>query len=140
ELLDDLEPGMQLTLYDGMLQYEVTRVIETNQLYELSALAGGPLTSRKGIAFPGKRHRLPALRDKDRVELRDGVDAGVDAPALSFVHGPEDLEDALREIKAHGKTVPLVANLERRNDVDTLDDTLKLADAVMATLCDLGLE
>ncbi|TVM22991.1 pyruvate kinase, partial [Oceanidesulfovibrio marinus] len=76
----------------------------------------------------------------DRVDLRAGVDAGVDALAISFVQGPEDIEDALRELKAHGKTVPLVAKLERRNAVDTLDDILKLADAVMVARGDLGLE
>ncbi|TVM27898.1 pyruvate kinase, partial [Oceanidesulfovibrio marinus] len=53
---------------------------------------------------------------------------------------PEDIEDALRELKAHGKTVPLVAKLARRNAVDTLDDILKLADAVMVARGDLCLE
>lgn len=140
ELLEDLEPGMQVSLSDGLLQYEVVRVLKVNKLYELRALAGGPLTSRKGIAFPGKLHRLPALTDKDRIDLKEGVDAGIDALAISFVQGPEDIEDALRELKRHGKAVPLVAKLERRNAVDTLSDILHLADAVMVARGDLGLE
>ncbi len=140
ELLQGLEPGMRVVLSDGLLQFEVTKAVKTDVCYEMVARTGGPLTSRKGIAFPGKSHRLPALTDKDRVDLHQGVEAGVDALALSFVQGPEDILDAMDELKLHSRHISLVAKLERRNAVDRLDGILKLADAVMVARGDLGLE
>lgn len=140
ELLEGLAQGMPVSLSDGMLQFKVTRVIEPDRLVLLEAINGGILTSNKGIAFPGKTLRVAAMTDKDRRDLHQGLDIGIDAVALSFVQSKEDIEDIKAEISKHGTWIPVVAKIERRNAVDTLDSILEVADAVMVARGDLGLE
>jgi pyruvate kinase len=140
ELLEGLAEGMPVSLSDGMLQFKVTRVIEPDRLVLLEAINGGILTSNKGIAFPGKTLRVAAMTDKDRRDLHQGLDIGIDAVALSFVQSKEDIEDIKTEISKHGTWIPVVAKIERRNAVDTLDSILEVADAVMVARGDLGLE
>ncbi|MBG0775302.1 MAG: pyruvate kinase [Desulfovibrionaceae bacterium] len=140
ELLKGLDVGMPVSLSDGMLQFTVSRVLEEDALFELKAGNGGILTSHKGITFPGKFHPVPALTDKDRKDLHEGMEIGIDAFALSFVQTRKDIEDIKAELARYDRFVPVVAKLERQNAVDNLESILELADAVMVARGDLGLE
>jgi pyruvate kinase len=139
-LLKGLEPGMPVSLSDGMLQFTVTRKVREDALYEMEANNGGILTSHKGVAFPGKHHPMPALTDKDRQDLHDGLDIGINALALSFVQSMDDIKDIKAEIARHGSWVPVVAKIERANAVENIDSILALTDVIMVARGDLGLE
>jgi pyruvate kinase len=140
ELLVGLQVGMPVNLSDGLLQFKVVQVVKADSLYALEAQNAGFLSSHKGIAFPGKHHPMPALTAKDIKDLHEGLDIGVDAVALSFVQGPEDVAQIKSEIKKHGVWVPVCSKLERQNAVDKLDDILALSDVIMVARGDLGLE
>lgn len=140
ELLDGLAEGEPVYLSDGMLHFEITRVVRKNELYEMRAHNGGILTSNKGIAFPEKIHPMPALTDKDRVDLAGALDIGVDAVALSFVQTREDIEEAKELIRKAGHWVPVVAKLERKRALDNIESIVATADAVMVARGDLGVE
>ncbi|WP_035042954.1 pyruvate kinase [Desulfovibrio sp. X2] len=140
EVLKGLSEGMPVTLSDGMLQFDVEEVLEPDRRFLLRAHNSGLLTSHKGIAFPGKSHPLPALTDKDRVDLHEGLEIGIDAFAISFVQSRKDIEDIKEEIARHGLWVPVVAKIERQNAVENIESILELADAVMVARGDLGLE
>jgi pyruvate kinase len=140
KLLEGLVPGMPVSLSDGMLQFRVSRSITANRLYELEAQNSGILSSHKGIAFPGKFHSLPAMTEKDRKDLHEGLDIGIDAIALSFVQSVQDVVDLKNEISRHGTWIPVVSKLERKNALDDLDAILEASDAVMVARGDLGLE
>jgi len=140
ELLVGLESGMPVSLSDGMLQFTITQTAVPNKLYVMEALNDGILTSHKGIAFPGKFHPMPALTAKDRKDLREGLEIGLDAVAVSFVQHEQDILDAKDEIKKHGTWIPVIAKLERKNALDRLEPILEVTDAVMVARGDLGLE
>lgn len=140
ELLAGLAPGMPVNLSDGMLQFTVTRTLKQDRLFEMEALNAGVLSSRKGIAFPGKHHALPALTEKDIKDLHEGLDIGLDAVAISFVQNADDIRHIKNEIKKHDVWVPVVAKLERQNAVDHLNEILALTDVVMVARGDLGTE
>jgi len=140
ELLMGLEKGMPVNLSDGMLQFDVTAMLVKDKLYEIEAHNAGVLSSRKGIAFPGKHHPMPALTAKDIKDLHEGLDAGLNAVAISFVQNGDDIRQIKNEIKKHGVWVPVIAKLERKNAVDRLDEILALTDVVMVARGDLGLE
>jgi pyruvate kinase len=123
-----------------MLRFLVSRVVEKGSLYELEAQNEGILTSSKGITFPGKTVPLAALTDKDRKDLREALDIGVDALAMSFVQSADDVRDLKSEIEATGKWAPVVAKLERQGALDNLDAILDEADVIMVARGDLGLE
>ena len=139
-LLAGLAPGMPVNLSDGMLQFTVTRTVKADRLYEMECLNAGVLSSRKGIAFPGKHHALPALTDKDIKDLHEGLEIGLDAVAISFVQNADDIRHIKSEIAKHDIWVPVVAKLERQNAVDRLDEILALTDVVMVARGDLGTE
>lgn len=139
-LLSGLAPGMPVNLSDGMLQFTVTRTVKSDRLFEMQAHNAGMLSSRKGIAFPGKHHALPALTEKDIKDLHEGLDIGLNAVAISFVQNADDIRHIKGEIKKHDVWIPVVAKLERQNAVDHLDEILALTDVVMVARGDLGTE
>ena len=140
EVLVGLDVGMPVYLSDGMLRFEVVEVHKRDQLFELEAKNRGIVTSHKGIAFPGKEHKLSALTEKDRHDLDEGLELGIDAVALSFVQDRHDILEAREAIARHGTWIPIVAKLERKSAVDNLESILAVADAVMVARGDLGLE
>ncbi len=139
EVLAELEPGDRLVLADGTLQFRVAARREDG-LFLIEAHNNGIITSRKGLALPGKSVPLPALTEKDKKDLVDGLALGVDAVALSFVQSPEDIREAKAIIRSHGRDIPVVAKLERRNAVERLDAILAEVDIIMVARGDLGIE
>ena len=140
ELLHDLRPGMEVALSDGMLRFRVKEVVQEHALFTLQAENAGLLSSHKGITFPGKEIHLDALTDKDRADMRAGLDIGIDCFALSFVQGEKDIQDLRQAMHEHGRVVPIIAKLERASAVDRLDSILEAADGIMVARGDLGLE
>ncbi|MDR2161102.1 MAG: pyruvate kinase, partial [Desulfovibrio sp.] len=138
EILEGMEEGDRLVLADGTLQFLVTNKAPGG--FIVQADNNGMVTSRKGLALPGKSVRLPALTDVDRKNLADGLRLGVDAVALSYVQTPEDILDAREIIEASGRKVAICAKLERQNAVDRLNDILEVSDVVMVARGDLGIE
>ncbi len=138
EILDGLEEGDRLVLADGTLQFIVTEKAPGGFIVE--AANSGLVTSRKGLALPGKSIKMPALTDKDKVDLTEGLRLGVDAVALSYVQTPEDILEARAIIKGAGRNVPICAKLERQNAVDRLDEILAVTDIIMVARGDLGIE
>ncbi|MDR2050554.1 MAG: pyruvate kinase [Deltaproteobacteria bacterium] len=139
KILENMEEGDRLVLADGTLQLLVLEKLPDG-LFVLQAQNSGIVTSRKGLALPGKSVRVPALTDKDKQDLRAGLSLGVDAVALSYVQTPEDILEAREIILSRGKNVPIVAKLERQNAVDRLEDILRVADVIMVARGDLGIE
>ncbi|UZP67286.1 pyruvate kinase [Desulfovibrio mangrovi] len=138
-IMETLEVGDKVVLSDGVLQFVITEKLPLGA-FEMECQNSGILTSRKGLALPGKPVNLPAMTDKDKKDLRDGLALGVDACALSYVQTPEDILTAKAIIKEAGKNIPVVAKLERQNAVDRLEDILEVTDVVMVARGDLGVE
>lgn len=138
EILEGLEEEDRLVLADGTLQFLVKAKAPGGFIIE--ADNSGIVTSRKGLALPGKSVKLPALTDKDKQDLADGLRLGVDAVALSYVQEPEDILEARSIIRAAGRNIPICAKLERQNAVDRLDDILAVTDIIMVARGDLGIE
>ncbi|RQD67959.1 pyruvate kinase [Desulfonatronovibrio magnus] len=137
-LLSDLNTGDIVRVSDGGLKFEVTG--RKNDMISLVAADAGIISSRKGISFPGIRTSISALTDKDRKDLAEGLDLGIDAVALSFVQGPEDIAEAKDIIEEKGKWIPVVAKLEREIALKRLDEIIDICDVVMVARGDLGLE
>ena len=138
-LFSSVAPGQTLLLDDGRLSLSVTGVAPGR--LTTTVVEGGVLDSRKGINVPGGAIRTAALTEKDRDDLRAGVEMGVDAVALSFVQSRDDIEEvrsAARSLGAAG--MPIVAKIERPGAVDQIDDIVSVSDAVMIARGDLGIE
>ena len=138
-ILDELEQGDRLVLADGSLQFKVVQALP-DSCFVVEAQNDGMVTSRKGLALPGKSVPLPALTEKDKKDLVEGLKLGVDAVALSYVQTPDDIREARAIIREQGHDIPIVAKLERRNAVNRLQEILQEVDIVMVARGDLGIE
>lgn len=138
-ILESLEPGDRLVLADGGLQFEV-RKRRDDGLVVLEADNEGIVTSRKGLALPGKSTKVRALTPKDIKDLEDGMKLGVDAVAISYVQTGDDVREAKELIAKSGRHVPVVVKLERQAAVDNLKEILQETDIVMVARGDLGVE
>ncbi len=134
-LARDVVPGARVLLDDGLLSLEVTRV-EPPRVHA-RVVDGGRLAAHKGINLPGVAVSAPALTEKDRADVGQAAELGVDYVALSFLRRAEDLVE-LRGLVPAG--VKLVAKIEKAAALDDLDRILAACDAVMVARGDLGVE
>jgi pyruvate kinase len=137
-LTRDIRPGAKILIDDGLIELTADRIVDG--LVECTVVAGGRVTSHKGMNLPGTVVSAPTLTEKDREDLRFGVAQGVDYIALSFVRGAEDILAAKKLIADCGGDVPVIAKIERQEAVRDLEAILEHADGVMVARGDLGVE
>jgi pyruvate kinase len=138
ELPREVEPGSRILLSDGKLSLKV-RSVRGGDI-ECEVIDGGLLAERQGINLPGAATRVPSLTDKDRKDLRFGLDHGVDIIAVSFVRSAADVAEVKHIIAQQRMETPVIAKLEKPQAIDNLEDILEVADAVMVARGDLGVE
>jgi pyruvate kinase len=130
-----LKEGTELALDDGRIRLRVMRC--GPDFADTEVIRGGELSDHKGLNVPHAVLPLSAMTDKDRRDLRFGLDLGVDWIALSFVQRPEDVAEAR---KLAGGKAAVMAKLEKPAAIEHLDEIIALADAVMVARGDLGVE
>ena len=135
EILSALVPGTDLLLNDGRVRLTVKEC--SDSFAETVVITGGRLSDRKGVNVPGVVLPLSPLTEKDRQDLRFGLDLGVDWVALSFVQKPEDVAEAKRLIAGRAATM---IKLEKPAAIDRLDELIDQSDSVMVARGDLGVE
>jgi pyruvate kinase len=138
ELISAAKPGDRLLLDDGRIEL---RVVGTSGS-ELTTVVvhGGELGEHKGINAPGVALPASAITDKDAADLKFGLQLGVDMVALSFVQTADDVRHARELMVSAGRSVPIVAKIERPAAVQNLGAIVAVAHGVMVARGDLGLE
>jgi len=137
-LAQDVRAGDRLLVDDGLLEF---RVLATDGVrVTTEVVEGGLLKEHKGINLPGVALRVEALSEKDRADLRFGVEHGVDYVALSFVRTADDILRTRRELEEAGRVVPIIAKIEKPEALENLDAIVDAADGVMVARGDLGVE
>jgi pyruvate kinase len=133
-----VRPGDVVMVADGEIELRVESTTETD--IRCLIVAGGPLSSHKGISLPGRSIATPGLTPKDREDLAFGVAQGVDYVALSFVRTAEDIRQA-RDLLAGGRVaIPLIAKIEKHEALEHIDEIIAEADGIMVARGDLGVE
>jgi pyruvate kinase len=133
------KPGDRLLVNDGRIELEV--VSSGPAGLATRVLAGGILSSNKGINLPGVTILTSAVTAKDEADLKFGIELGVDFVAVSFVQSADDVSHARRVAALAGaQDLPIIAKIERPQAVDQIESILDVADGVMVARGDLGLE
>jgi len=137
-LAREVAPGARVLLSDGRIEL---RVLATHGAdVECEVLNGGLLAEQQGINLPGAAVSIPALTGKDKLDLKFGLQHGVDAVALSFVRSADDIRVAEKLMRDFGRSVPIVAKLEKPQAIERLEEILEAAAGVMIARGDLGVE
>lgn len=134
----DTSVGDPLLIDDGKVKLEVTEVTDTDVV--TTVVVGGPVSNNKGINLPGAAVSVPALSEKDTDDLRWALKLGTDFIALSFVRSARDYEDVARVMAEEGRTVPVIAKVEKPQAVDNLEEIVNAFDGIMVARGDLGVE
>ena len=134
----DLTAGAHILLDDGLLELEVQKITGTD--IHCRVIRGGELSEKKGINVPGAKLSVRSITDKDKEDLATGIKEGVDFIAISFIRTEDDVLSVKDILKQEGKSIPVIAKIEKPEAVDNLSDILKVADGIMVARGDLGVE
>ena len=99
-----------------------------------------------GPRVQGKGHHtynpsaLSALTPQDANDICFAVEHKVEYVAISFVGGPQDIEQCRKIIAGCGGTQKVIAKIERAAALDVLDEIIAASDAIMVARGDLGNE
>ena len=138
-LVQDVDAGRVILIDDGLIELKVVGKSEKEIFCEV--INGGELGERKGVNVPNVAVRLPAITEKDKDDIRFGVEQGIDFIAASFVRNAE----CVLEIKAYLKElgapyVPIIAKVDNAEGIKNIDEIIRAADGVMVARGDLGVE
>ena len=139
-LAAEVPEGATILLDDGKVEMVVEKIDYQSENLHCRVVVGGVLSSSKGVNFPGVYLSIKALTEKDREDLIFGLDQGVDWVALSFVRNPQDILEIKDLIASAGKSVPVIAKIEKHEAIEQMDAILSLCDGVMVARGDLGVE
>jgi pyruvate kinase len=134
----EVKTGDRILLSDGLIELRVERV--RGHEVQCHVVNGGILGEHKGINLPGVQLHVPALTEKDRVDLRFALKQGVDYIAVSFVRRAEDVVLAKSLIRRAKRDTPVIAKLEKPEAIENLEEILRVSDGVMVARGDLGVE
>jgi pyruvate kinase len=135
EIFQAVQPGHALLLDDGKLRL---RVVEASDVrIDAEVLTSGTLGSRKGISLPDTVIPLAAMTDKDRTDLEDALNVGIDWVALSFVQRGKDIAEARKLVRGRAA---IMAKIEKPSALAELEEIINLADGIMVARGDLGVE
>ncbi|KAI1428611.1 pyruvate kinase [Xylaria sp. FL1777] len=134
-----IEPGRIIYVDDGVLALEVLKIVDDKTI-QVRCRNNGSISSRKGVNLPDTDVDLPALSEKDKGDLRFGVEQGVDMVFASFIRRGDDIR-AIREVLgSKGANIQIIAKIENRTGLDNFDEILAETDGIMVARGDLGIE
>ena len=134
----DCKPGDRILIDDGKVTVEVTEVKGNDVVTKV--IEPGAVSNNKGINLPGVAVSVPALSEKDKEDLRWGLNAGADFIALSFVRSAEDIIDVHKIMDEVGIRIPVIAKIEKPQAVAKLQEIVNAFDGIMVARGDLGVE
>ncbi len=135
DVIEGLDTGSLIFLDDGKVRIEITN--KGAGYLEGIVQAGSYLSDNKGFNLPNVILPIPALTDKDRIDLKAALDMGVDWIAQSFVQKPEDVVEAKKLIDGRAR---LIAKIEKPSALEYLEEIVDLVDGIMLARGDLGVE
>ncbi|HVU96739.1 MAG TPA: pyruvate kinase [Puia sp.] len=135
----DVQVGNKILIDDGKLEVVVVNVSPDGDV-KVAVTYGGKLLPKKGVNLPDTKISLPALTEKDLVDLDFIIGQKVDWVALSFVRKVEDIIDLKRRLAEAKSVSKVIAKIEMPSAMDDLRNIVLESDAVMVARGDLGVE
>lgn len=150
KLNECMKPGMKVLLDDGAVILTVVEVQDGPYgVVTCTVDNSGELRSRAGVNLPMAETDLPAMSDKDKMDIKYGLTIDVDYVAASFIQ----TADGVREIREYmkecakslgweeGRPLPkIISKIESASALKHFDDILAVSDGIMVARGDLGVE
>lgn len=129
--------GQIIFVDDGNVELRVLEVDAAAGTLLVESVTSVGLGERKNVNLPGLTVDLPAVTDKDRVDLQTARDLGADFIFASFVQSAE----AVREIRSLcAPETRIISKIESQAGIDKIDEILRASDGIMVARGDLGVQ
>merc|ERR1719350_663803 len=127
--------GGVIYIDDGLVSLEVKEI--GDDFVKCVVQNSGPVSNHKGVNLPNVNVDLPALSEKDKRDLKFGVENGVDMVFASFIRKKEDVLEVRAVV---GDKIQIISKIENHEGVQNFDSILEVTDGVMVARGDLGIE
>jgi pyruvate kinase len=138
-LHEDVEVGNKIMIDDGKLEVVVVEITKAGDV-KVRVTYGGLLLPKKGVNLPDTKISLPALTEKDLVDLDFIIGQKVDWVALSFVRKADDIVDLKKRLADAKSKSKVIAKIEMPSALVDLRNIVLESDGVMVARGDLGVE
>lgn len=138
-LHQDVTIGNKIMIDDGKMEVQVISV-EPNHDVKVQVTMGGVISSKKGINLPDTKISLPALTEKDLIDLEFIIEQKLDWVALSFVRHVKDLVVLRSKLTDKNSKTKIIAKIEKPEALVNIRDIIIESDGIMIARGDLGVE
>ncbi len=139
DLPNDVTEGDTILIDDGLIELKVCKVTKTD--ITCTVMNGGKISDRKGVNVPNVDLSMEYLSDKDRDDIKFGIEAGFDFIAASFVRCAQDVLQIREILESNGcDSIKIIAKIENAQGVNNLDEILRVSDGIMIARGDMGVE
>lgn len=136
--VDDINIGNDILINDGELSMRV--VDKTDDALIAVVQNDGRLGSRKSVNVPGVHINLPALTEKDIVNIKFAIKENIDFIAHSFVRSKYDVKAVQDILDEYNSDIQIISKIENQEGVDNIDEIIEASYGIMVARGDLGIE
>ena len=138
-LAGDVRVGNIIMIDDGKIEVKVINITKENDV-KVEVTLGGVLSSKKGLNLPDTKISLPALTEKDLIDLDFIIEQKCDWVALSFVRSVKDIVILRSKLDEKKSKTKIIAKIEKPEALVNIRDIIVESDAIMVARGDLGVE
>lgn len=138
-LPNDVEIGGHILIDDGLMDLVIDSIDNTEINCTVQNCA--TIKGRRGVNVPGAKLKLEAMTQKDKADLKFGVENDCDFIAASFIRKAQDVIDMRNYLNSiGGQRVKIVSKIENQEGLDNFKEILEVSDGIMVARGDLGVE
>ena len=138
-LPNDVEVGGHILIDDGLMDLLIESIEGTE--INCKVLNSATIKGRRGVNVPGAKLKLEAMTEKDKSDLKFGVENDCEFIAASFIRKAQDVIDMRNYLKSvGGDRVKIVSKIENQEGLDNFKEILEVSDGIMVARGDLGVE
>lgn len=138
-VLEHLKVGTDLLIDNGYITAKVLSISKGKA--ELEFQNSGVILSSKGVNVPNLDVPLPAITEKDILDLQSICPLGIDFIAASFIRTAEHVM-AIRKLLEDfsAKDTLIISKIENHQGIQNFESILQASDGIMVARGDLGVE